>query len=162
MKLNASPKATVMHCFFATLALLLAACTFSSCTKEKNDQDTTVTVQTIDTVAQMPIDTVQVNPVDTTAKNEQVDPEIQDLKGQEDPALEGEKKYVIVTGSNVRLRTTPEINDNNILKDNAGKPIYPKKGERLQFYREEGDFCFVDYHDKLVYIAKKFTTPEKK
>ena len=168
MKSNNFPKAAMMHCFFGMLAAVLVAGSFSSCSNDKSEQNT-VTVQTLnDSTQQLPVDTVSVQPAaDTTATPAPTtvapaDTAIQDIKGQEDPALEGEKQYVIVTGSNVRLRKTPEIKDDNIIKDKSGKPVYPKKGERLQFYREEGDFCFVSYNDELVYIAKKFTTPAKK
>lgn len=168
MKSNNFPKAMMMHCFFGMLAAVLVAGSFSSCSGDKSEQNT-VTVQTLnDSTEQLPVDTVATapQPVDTVATTPAAvapaDTAIQDIKGQEDPALEGEKQFVIVTGSNVRLRKTPEIKDDNIIKDKSGKPVYPKKGERLQFYREEGDFCFVSYNDELVYIAKKFTTPAKK
>ena len=166
MKSNNFPKAAMMHCFFGMLATVLVAGSFSSCSNDKSEQNT-VTVQTLnDSTEQLPVDTVAPQPVDTVATTPAAvapaDTAIQDIKGQEDPALEGEKQFVIVTGSNVRLRKTPEIKDDNIIKDKSGKPVYPKKGERLQFYREEGDFCFVSYNDELVYIAKKFTTPAKK
>ncbi len=165
MKFNISPKATMKHCFFGMLAALLAVGSFSSCSNDKSEQNT-VTVQSLnDSTDQLPVDTVSAKPADTTATATTVAPAdtaIQDIKGQEDPALEGEKQFIVVTGSNVRLRKTPEIKDDNIIKDKSGKPVYPKKGERLQFYREEGDFCFVSYNDELVYIAKKFTAPAKK
>ena len=120
MKLNISPKATMKHCFFGMLAALLAVGSFSSCSNDKSEQNT-VTVQSLnDSTDQLPVDTVSSKPADTTATATTVAPAdtaIQDIKGQEDPALEGEKQFIVVTGSNVRLRKTPEIKDDNIIKD---------------------------------------------
>lgn len=68
--------------------------------------------------------------------------------------------YVTVTGVNVRLRTSPEINDFNIIKDNRGKNLHPNKGERLRVVGEEDEFYLVDYHGHNVYISKQFAVPD--
>ena len=63
---------------------------------------------------------------------------------------------VIVTGTNVRLRTSPEINDHNILKDKRGKNLHPTKGQVLECIDAEGDFYFVYFNDLPCYISKQF------
>ncbi len=64
---------------------------------------------------------------------------------------------VMVTGENVRLRTSPEINNHNILKDKKGKNLHPKKGQVLECIDAEGDFYFVYFNDMPCYISKQFT-----
>lgn len=64
---------------------------------------------------------------------------------------------VIVTGTDVRLRTTPEINNKNILKDKNGKNLHPKKGQILECIDAEGDFYYVYFNDMPCYISKQFT-----
>ena len=63
---------------------------------------------------------------------------------------------VVVTGVNVRLRTSPEINDYNIIKDSNGKNLHPNKGERLECIGEDGDFYLVNFRGNNVYISKQF------
>ena len=63
---------------------------------------------------------------------------------------------VVVTGVNVRLRTSPEINDYNIIKDASGKNLHPNKGEQLQCIGEDGDFYLVNFRGNNVYISKQF------
>ena len=63
---------------------------------------------------------------------------------------------VVVTGVNVRLRTSPEINDYNIIKDASGKNLHPNKGEQLQCIGEDGDFYLVSFRGNNVYISKQF------
>ena len=64
--------------------------------------------------------------------------------------------YVTITGVNVRLRTTPEINESNIITDSSGKNVHPNKGESLKCVGEEGDFYLVLYRGDYVYVSKKF------
>lgn len=64
--------------------------------------------------------------------------------------------YVIVKGENVRLRTEPEINDRNIIKDKKGKNLHPKKGEKLPCMDAWDDFYYVDFHGLPCYISKQF------
>ena len=61
-----------------------------------------------------------------------------------------------ITGVNVRLRTTPEINESNIITDSSGKNVHPNKGESLKCVGEEGDFYLVLYRGDYVYVSKKF------
>lgn len=67
---------------------------------------------------------------------------------------------IIVTGVNVRLRTSPEINNTNIIKDSNGKNLHPNKGDILDCIGESGDFYKVKYLDKEAYISKKFAEPK--
>jgi|GEM_PF-2642986 len=71
------------------------------------------------------------------------------------PAVVG-KSVVTVSGTNVRLRTAPQIADGNILATPEGKPIYPQKGENLVYQGDAGDFYCVKYKGNTVYISKKF------
>jgi len=64
--------------------------------------------------------------------------------------------HVVVTGVNVRLRTTPEINDYNIITTSGGKNLHPKKWDRLEYLGEEGDFYKVRYKGHEAYISKQF------
>lgn len=63
---------------------------------------------------------------------------------------------VRVTGVNVRLRSTPAINDYNILKDGKGKNLHPYKGQVLTCIDVEGDFYYVYFNDMPCYISKQF------
>lgn len=67
------------------------------------------------------------------------------------------REVVMVDGDNVRLRTSPAINNANILKDAKGKTIYPKRGEKLDYLGESDDFYQVKYAGKRVYISKQFS-----
>ena len=63
---------------------------------------------------------------------------------------------VRVTGVNVRLRSTPQISDYNILTDRKGKNLHPYKGQILTCIDEEGDFYYVYFNDMPCYISKQF------
>ena len=76
------------------------------------------------------------------------------------PSSDPDAQYVKVTGVNVRLRTTPSINDNNIIKDARGKNVHPYKGERLKMVSEEDEFYLVIYRGDYVYISKQFAVLE--
>ena len=67
------------------------------------------------------------------------------------------RQVVVVDGESVRLRTSPVINNTNILKDAKGNPVYPKRGEKLDYAGDSGDFFCVKYKGKKVYISKKFS-----
>lgn len=64
---------------------------------------------------------------------------------------------VVVTGTDVRLRSTPQINNHNILKDRRGKNLHPRKGEVLPCIDMAGDFFYVDFHGVPCYISSQFT-----
>lgn len=68
-----------------------------------------------------------------------------------------EPLYVVVDGVNVRLRTSPAINDYNIIKDRYGKNLHPNKGDRLKYLDDYGDFYKVYYKGHECYIAKQFS-----
>ena len=76
------------------------------------------------------------------------------------PSTDPGAQYVKVTGVNVRLRTTPSINDNNIIKDARGKNVHPYKGEKLKMVSEEDEFYLVIYRGDYVYISKQFAVLE--
>lgn len=64
---------------------------------------------------------------------------------------------VVVTGTDVRLRSTPQINNHNILKSRNGKNLHPNKGEELPCIDIEGDFYYVDFHGTPCYISSQFS-----
>ena len=64
---------------------------------------------------------------------------------------------VYVNGVNVRLRTSPEISNYNIITDGYGKNLHPNKGERLEYLGEVGDFYYIRYRGIDAYISKQFT-----
>ena len=66
-------------------------------------------------------------------------------------------RYVVVTGVNVRLRTSPEINDYNVITDSRGKNLHPNKGDRLECVGEYDDFYLVIFKGREVYISKQFS-----
>lgn len=82
-----------------------------------------------------------------TAEEETAKPESSDFPAD---------SYVTITGVNVRLRTTPEINESNIITDSGGKNVHPNKGENLRCVGEEGDFYLVLYRGDYVYVSKKY------
>ncbi len=63
---------------------------------------------------------------------------------------------VEVTGTNVRLRIEPNLNG-AIYKDSKGSPVYPAKGEKLEYLGESGDFYKVTFNGKQLFISKQFT-----
>ena len=76
------------------------------------------------------------------------------------PSSDPGAQYVKVTGVDVRLRTSPSINDKNIIKDARGKNVHPYKGERLKVVSEEDEFYLVIYRGDQVYISKQFAVLE--
>ena len=62
---------------------------------------------------------------------------------------------VILNGTNVRLRLEPNLQC-GWLKDAKGQPIYLKKGTKLTYLGESGDFYQVKYEGKTLYVSKKF------
>ena len=63
---------------------------------------------------------------------------------------------VIVDGVNVRLRSTPEINDTNIITTSWGN-LHPEKGDQLEYIDETADFYKVRYKGYIAYISKQFS-----
>lgn len=66
---------------------------------------------------------------------------------------------VVVTGTNVRLRKSPYIdqrnpNSNTLIYQN-GTNVHPYKGEALRYLGDAGDFYYVEYKGFTCYISKK-------
>lgn len=61
---------------------------------------------------------------------------------------------VVVKGTNVRLRLGPSTSHQ--IYSSGGKPVYPRKGEKLKYIGETEDFYQVEYKKAFVYISKKF------
>ncbi|MDO4994742.1 MAG: SH3 domain-containing protein [Bacteroidales bacterium] len=66
------------------------------------------------------------------------------------------KDYVVLNGTNVRLRLEPNLQC-GWLKDAKGVPTYLKKGTKLEYTGEIGDFYEVTYNGQTLYVAKQFT-----
>lgn len=67
------------------------------------------------------------------------------------------KTYVVVNGVNVRVRTSPALNDYNIITDSKGKNLHPNKGDRLEYLGDYGDFYKIYFKGYECYIAKEFS-----
>ena len=63
--------------------------------------------------------------------------------------------YVVLNGTNVRLRFEPNLKC-GWLKDEKGEPTYLKKGTKLAYSGESGDFYEVNYNGQTLYVAKQF------
>lgn len=66
-------------------------------------------------------------------------------------------RNVVVTGTHVRLRRGPSL-QSEIVTDFYGKPVYPNKGEYLEYVDESTDFYKVRYHGDVVWISKDYTS----
>ncbi|MBR5102495.1 MAG: SH3 domain-containing protein [Muribaculaceae bacterium] len=64
--------------------------------------------------------------------------------------------WVQVTGTHVRLRTSPSLNG-RIFTYSNGTPVYPEKGTKLKYLGTEGDFYKVDYNGYTLYISKQYS-----
>ena len=84
--------------------------------------------------------------------DENVDDEILDVLNE---IIQNAGK-VIVTGENVKLRLSPNIEDGNQYRDENGNPYYPMNGDYMTFTGETKDFYRVLYNGKEVYISKKY------
>jgi len=65
-------------------------------------------------------------------------------------------EYVIVDGTNVRLRYQPST-DAPIYCDDNGKSVYPAKGEAMPYLGTEGDFYKVSYSGGEYYISRDYS-----
>ena len=65
-------------------------------------------------------------------------------------------KYVVVAGDNVRLRWESSL-DGKIYSNSKGKAIYPRKGSKLTYLGEEGNFFKVQYKGNILFISKDYT-----
>ena len=68
------------------------------------------------------------------------------------------QRYVVVTGTDVRLRLQPSLKAGTLQR--GGVNVHPKKGERIKLMGAEGDFYKVNYQGNYVYIHKKYAVPE--
>lgn len=73
------------------------------------------------------------------------------------PAEETTTIKVYVNGVNVRLRTSPEISDYNVITDGYGKNLHPNKGDKLEYLGESGDFYYISFRGINAYISKQFS-----
>lgn len=79
------------------------------------------------------------------------------LKEAKQAPMESGVTKVYVNGVNVRLRTSPEINNYNIITDGYGKNLHPNKGERLEYLGDAGDFYYIRFRGIEAYISKQFS-----
>ena len=88
--------------------------------------------------------------VATAAPTESPDSTVSTKKAQK-------KTYVVVNGVNVRVRTSPALNNYNIITDSKGKNLHPNKGDRLEYLGDFGDFYKIYFKGYECYIAKEFS-----
>ena len=70
---------------------------------------------------------------------------------------EGEEEvYVVIDGSELRLRLEPSTNADTF-KWGDGSNRHPKVGERFLYLGEEGDFYLIDFHGNALWVSKKYT-----
>lgn len=67
-----------------------------------------------------------------------------------------QQRYVVLTGTNVRLRFEPNLNC-SWLHGNNGRPTYLPKGSKLPYKGEAGDFYRVTYNNQTLYVAKQYS-----
>ena len=68
----------------------------------------------------------------------------------------GSKAKVVINGEGVRLRFAPSLNAGYLTWEN-GKTRAPKKGARLVYTGEDGDWYQVKYLDHTFYVSKEFS-----
>lgn len=64
------------------------------------------------------------------------------------------QRYVVVTGTDVRLRLQPSLNAKTLQRN--GVNVHPKKGERIKYMGESGSFYKVNFQGNYVYIHKDY------
>ncbi len=64
--------------------------------------------------------------------------------------------YVVINGTNVRLRLGPGTNYSYLTNSN-GAPVYLPKGTSLKYLGQQGDFNKAEYKGRTVYISKKYS-----
>lgn len=62
---------------------------------------------------------------------------------------------VVVNGTNVRLRWSPSLSG-AIYSNGNGRPIYPRKGARLAYLGQTGNWFKVRYNGNVLYISKDY------
>jgi hypothetical protein len=68
----------------------------------------------------------------------------------------GSKAKVVINGEGVRLRFAPSLNAGYLTWEN-GKTRAPKKGARLEYTGEDGDWYQVKYLNHTFYVSKEFS-----
>ncbi|MBO7610555.1 MAG: hypothetical protein J6S96_10200 [Muribaculaceae bacterium] len=68
------------------------------------------------------------------------------------------QRFVVVTGTGVRLRLEPSLNAKTLQR--GGVNVHPKKGERIKLMGDAGDFYKVNYQGNYVYIHKDYAKAE--
>ena len=77
--------------------------------------------------------------------------------GEKKPAAQKKDEFfVVVNGTNVRLRTGPGTNY-SYFTWNDGSPCYLPKGSYLKYLGDVGDFYKCDYQGHTVFISKKYS-----
>ena len=69
---------------------------------------------------------------------------------------EEEEVYVVIDGSELRLRLEPSTSADTF-KWGDGSNRHPKVGERFLYLGEDGDFYLIDFHGHALWVSKKFT-----
>ena len=69
---------------------------------------------------------------------------------------EEEEVYVVIDGSELRLRLEPSTSADTF-KWGDGSNRHPKVGERFLYLGEDGDFYLIDFHGYALWVSKKFT-----
>lgn len=64
------------------------------------------------------------------------------------------QQYVTVTGEGVRLRLQPSLTAKTLQR--GGVNVHPKKGERIKYMGDAGDFYKVNFQGNYVYIHKDY------
>ena len=74
----------------------------------------------------------------------------------EEGGYEEEDVYVVIDGSELRLRLEPSTSADTF-KWGDGSNRHPKVGERFLYLGEDGDFYLIDFHGHALWVSKKFT-----
>ena len=69
---------------------------------------------------------------------------------------EEEEVYVVIDGSELRLRLEPSTSADTF-KWGDGSNRHPKVGERFMYIGETDDFYEINFHGNFVWVSKKFT-----
>ena len=74
----------------------------------------------------------------------------------EEGGYEEEEVYVVIDGSELRLRLEPSTSADTF-KWGDGSNRHPKVGERFMYIGETDDFYEINFHGNFVWVSKKFT-----
>ena len=69
---------------------------------------------------------------------------------------EEEEVYVVIDGSELRLRLEPSTSADTF-KWGDGSNRHPKVGERFLYLGEDGDFYLIDFNGHALWVSKKYT-----